>query len=140
MASGVKFIRVKGRVVPIRDNGKAGQKKRKDGGRDLRSAPGHNMKDVHEIFDKHGRAPTTKERVKSAAMFSVVAGGALGFGATMASVLINRRSATKALVGGAAAGTALAAYGAYSSNAKVMSNRKWNKELGKRKAKGTTGF
>lgn len=134
----VKFIRVRGRIVPIRS----------DQGVDLRSnrpaaysggKKGSNqvMKDVQDIYKKHGREMNTKERVKSGVGVGIVGaafGGAVGaaLGGAVKAVTktkgnIGKLSASLAAISGLAAG-----YAAYNSKSKVLSNKKFNKEFGKK--------
>ena len=149
----VKFIRKGGKVIPIKSKGgsSGGKARRKDSGMDLRKKGSRkNMKkgDVSSIYKKHGRKRTAGERAKGAAVGGVV-GGAVGFHAGVLAGIATDLITKKANIGKIAGITALGlgalgiASGA-SGSGKVMSNRKYNKELGlklaKRRKKQNTGF
>lgn len=145
MAGDVKFIRVRGRVVPIKNKGpsSAGKKLRKDKGLDLR-ARGQNKYDrklVSEVIEKHGRQATKKERFRegvAGGIFGASLGGiAGGLGEMALDVASKGRiklTGKKALVTAGALGV-LGAFAGASGSQKRISNRSYNKHYGKALAK-----
>lgn len=124
--SEVKFIRVRGKVVPIRD-------KKKGGGADKERKP--NKKEtgqaISNTFKKHGRDQTKGERFK---MGMVIGGTGALIGAQIGAVAQMVASKGSRFGKGAAIGAAtlggLMGY-AGSRNSKVMSDKKFNKEFPK---------
>jgi len=119
----IKFVRIRGRIVPIRS-------KRKDGGKDLRrkdsvSSQKKFEKNLKNIVQKHGKKPKAKDRIRSA--ISGAFGGA--FFGSIAGLAVRGIKGSKK---GAIAGSLIGAIFAGSSNSKVISRRKINKKLGEK--------
>lgn len=137
MSNGVKFIRVRGRVVPVRSKGE---------GVDLRSKAGASMADIRAASkeaQKHSRI-SSSSKLKTAAASGLLGagvgafvGGALGAVAgAAASRFLGKKAMHTGLVGGAAIGAGLMAVGSVGAafSGKQFSNRQFNKALGKRLA------
>jgi uncharacterized membrane protein len=121
----VRFIRVNGRVVPVRG----------DGGRDLRSKYSASNKDRAAAMKEarsHTRNSTKKLLKMKAGEFG--AGAFLGaqFGALVGLLGNTKKSVA---IGAATGALALGALAASASRSEYVSNRQYNKSLGKRLAR-----
>lgn len=140
----VKFIRVKGRIVPIKGKGAQGSKEakntrlRKDRGVDLRVV-GQNKYDrklVSDVVKKHSRKTSFKERAQLGAAMGVFGASVGGIAGGLGEMALDAFSKGKIKLTGKKAAVVAATTGilgaAIGLNEKTrISNRTFNKHYGK---------